>query len=703
MGSVAVWASVVLAMLSVAACAGESRNEVVRRDAGSFGPARAISTEPSKTAWRRVEDNGSPSGWRLETSTDTTAPDIELPLGIEGIYAIHIGVFMPDTRCSGVLVRLDDDPYFAFIRGRLDGRYPAHDETLYKVADCTGRRLIFRQPAEYRSYITHVRLVPRDAVPLLPKATRQVLGLDCTFHRHYFFAERQGGTAATGVKMHELCGFTEEVFCCGRSVLTYETKVGTPHKVEKNRPRTRWLNYHSTRNKPLGSALAAAKALGIRLSARLSMNCHYHGSYENALTSEFVLSHAHMHDKRRNGKPDLHRMCYGYPEVRAERLGIFRELVELGADHLFIDCRRYMPMAQWGDPLVASFQKKHGTDPHTLKATDKLWPVWLRHRAAFFTQVLTDLRKMLADMGRKDVTVTIRINAEPLAQNLEHGAEVDRMVTERLVDRIVLGERDSRPIVSEYLELVKGTGVKLLGCLGVHGHAMPGPEHHTKGDWPAAMYYTPDTARLARIVADLYELGVDGIAFYETDEACHMPRMRPFFIACRSPEALDAYIAEQKKRAHEELRRLFDGFTFEHKATPRIESTVGPIDRNDKYRIEHAIDGDFATHYIADRGCCAKGGPGCIVTLTFDAPTRIGRLAFLTRVQGAVTWAPRTFRVQYHDGAAWRDVSGMPIQGNESHAVKVTFDRVTTSCLRIVMHDVPGGAHNPDIIELTWE
>ena len=676
---------------------------VMLKDASAFAPASAISTQPSTTSWRKVQAGESPSGWRLETTIETTAPDISLPLNVNGLHAIYVGVFMPDTLTSGVLVKLDGEPCFAFIRGDLDGQYPGYYETLYKVADCTGRKLAFRQPAEYRSFVTHVRLAPRGAMPELAEATREVVGLDCTWHRHYFFAEREGGTTATGVYMHYLNGFTEEVFCCGRSCLTYETKVGTPHRVEKNRPRSKWSYHHAVHNRPLATALAAAKALGVKLSARLSMNCHYHRTYENALTSDFVLQNAHMHDKRRDGSVDYHRMCYGYPEVRAERLRIFRELVEIGADHLFVDCRRYMPMTQWGDPLVESFQKKHGVDPRTLKTSDRRWPLWLRHRAAFFTQVLSDLRKMLKDMGREDVTVTIRVNAESLAKNLEHGAEVDRFVRERLVDRIVLGEKDSRPVVQEYLDLARGTGVKVLGCLSVHGRAMPGPEHHTKGDWPAAMYYSPDALQLARIVHDLYGMGVDGMAFYETDEAGHMPRMRDFFIACRTPETLEAYIVSQEKAEGARRARLFPGFTFAHEKTPRIESTVGPIDADPRYRIEHAIDGDFATHYIADRRCCAKGGPGCTVTLTFDGPTRTDRLAFLTRVQGKLTWAPREFTVQYHDGRAWRDVSGMPVRGNGSHIVKVTFEPVTTTRLRLVMHDVPGGAHNPDIIELTWE
>ena len=45
----------------------------------------------------------------------------------------------------------------------------------------------------------------------------------------------------------------------------------------------------------------------------------------------------------------------------------------------------------------------------------------------------------------------------------------------------------------------------------------------------------------------------------------------------------------------------------------------------------------------------------------------------------------------------------MPVQGNNGHEVEVTFTPVTTTRARVLMKDVPGGAHNPDIIELTWK
>jgi hypothetical protein len=35
--------------------------------------------------------------------------------------------------------------------------------------------------------------------------------------------------------------------------------------------------------------------------------------------------------------------------------------------------------------------------------------------------------------------------------------------------------------------------------------------------------------------------------------------------------------------------------------------------------------------------------------------------------------------------------------------VIVRFDEVQTDGLRLTMHDVTGGSHNPEIFELTWD
>jgi hypothetical protein len=676
---------------------------VISVDKGAT-PVQGISEKQSIHSWQRVADPESPTGWRLQTEVKTIAPDLTLALPVSGIYEIRIGVFMPDTLTSGIYVRLDNTPYFTFLRGRLDGHYPAHHEAYFETAECGGRSLILRQPAEYRSYITHVRLIPRVTLPKFPPATKEVLGMDCTFHRYYFFAMREAGTAAAGVKMHQRAGFTEEVFCGGRSVLTYETKVGTPHKTEAARPRTHWLHDHSvTGEGPLQSALAAAKQLELQLSTRLSMNCHYHGSYANSLTSAFVLANPDMHDQRRDGSIDYHKMCYGYPEVRAERLAIFREMVEMGSRSLFIDCRRYMPMTQWGKPYIEGFTKEHGVDPRKLKENDPLWSVWLRWRAEFFTKVLRELRQMLTSMGYKDIPISLRINAETVAQNLAHGADLPQIVKEGLVDRIILGEKDSRPLLPEYRALLANKPIRLLGCLNVHGAALPGPEHHSSGKWPATMYRLPDIDQLSHIVADYYKAGLDGVAFYETDEAAAMPQMQDFFIACRNPEALTSYIKKRKELSRLAFKTGFPGFTFERTVKPGITATVSPINGNDSYSIEKALDGDSSTKYIADRNCCAVGGKGCVITMDFPKSIRTRGIAFLTRTQGKSDWAPKTMNIEARCNGKWVSVSDMPARNLQGPYVIVRFGEVKTDGLRLTLHNVTGGSHNPEIFELTWE
>ena len=238
MKTTSIFGILILLLATCIVTASEKRNEVILNDATQFGPSSAISREASETAWHLVEAADSPTGWRLETTIKTTAPDVEIPLNVKGIYAIYIGVFMPDTLTSGVLARIEDDPQFAFIRGRCDGKYPAYHETLYKVAD------LYRQetciPPTGRVSVLPSRTSawePRETLTKLPPATKEVIGLADTWHYFYFFSPRESDCIGTMLKMHELCGMTEISFEVGRSCMTYESKVSTIYYYDKHRPR----------------------------------------------------------------------------------------------------------------------------------------------------------------------------------------------------------------------------------------------------------------------------------------------------------------------------------------------------------------------------------------------------------------------------------------------------------------------------------
>ena len=202
---------------------------------------------------------------------------------------------MPDSLTSGVHVRADNEPYFFFVKGWCDEKYPAHHETFYQTMDCTGRKLVFRQANAVRAYITHVKLVPRRRrYRRLPPATKQTLGLSCTFHDYYFLrptprrGHLRGRRQITRVVWIDRTRLLLRPQCLdlrdeGRHPA--QARGQCDHEPGLLAKCGRGNNARSARQSP------RRRTGTIKLSGRLSMNCHYHGSYENALTSQFVLDH----------------------------------------------------------------------------------------------------------------------------------------------------------------------------------------------------------------------------------------------------------------------------------------------------------------------------------------------------------------------------------------------------------------------------
>ena len=549
---------ILLFIVGCSAVTAYSSESVVLEDIGEFEPASAITSEKTTGTWQRAEVGASPSGWILQTDAEVNAPDISVAIPVQGTYDIYIGVYMPDSLVSGVLVRMDDDPHFAFVRGCCDGKYPAFHETYYKCQDCTGRHLVFRQPAESRSYVTHVRLVPRSTPPKMPRATREVIGLADAWHYNYFFSSRESDSISTLVKMHELCGLTEISFEAGRSCMWYETSVGTRCRIDPNRPRTKWLPYHCDRHRPFSTAIETAHALGLDFESRLCMNIHYAGTYRGSITSDFAVENSKFQERRKDGTAYPQQLCFGYDEVRAERVAVLREQVELGASSLCLDCMKYPPMARWGKPYVDGFKDSHGIDPSELSADDPHWQLWLMYRASYFTRLVREVRSMLSEVRKPDIPLSIRVDDRGVESALESGINMRELVSGGLVQKVILGGDSpdrviAESVIQEYRQILDGTSVKLIAGLQAHGFpAMPGPEHHKDGAWPAAMYFEPNMVALAHNIDHMYDLGVDGVAFYESDEGTLYPNMRDLFIAARTPETMKELVRNIASRDSKE-------------------------------------------------------------------------------------------------------------------------------------------------------
>ena len=163
----------------------------------------------------------------------------------------------------------------------------------------------------------------------------------------------------------------------------------------------------------------------------------------------------------------------------------------------------------------------------------------------------------------------MRVSRNGLSTDLNSGVNMEELVSEGLVDRIILGgdfytsdnpdPGISDGVIDEYKQLLDGTSVKLIAGLRAHGWpVMEGDDHHTNGTWPTPMYYAPDPVALAERVDHYYDLGVDGVAFYESDEGCLYPEMRDFFIACRTPETIKEYLANAQSGASSNASSGYD-------------------------------------------------------------------------------------------------------------------------------------------------
>ncbi len=498
---------------------------------------------PAGDSWCVLQDAASPSGWQIVALDHTRAPVLLVALPASGIYEILVGLYSPDLRCSGIFAKLSSQKDLLFLRPAAEREQEPYQEISLGIHRIAGEKLEIRQPYEYRSYITHVRLLPVAAIPENPPAEKLVLGLADVWHYFYFFGSYEADAIRNLVYQHAAWGFTHLVYEIGRSCMNYETKCGDPYFYDAFRPRTRLNAYQTRFHTPLQTAARACREYGLQLWGRLGMNIHYARNYRGTATSRFALEHPEFWETDQQGKRSARQLCFGYPEVRAERVAIWREAVELGITGLFIDTMRYMPMADWGRPYVEGFRAAYGRMP---VADD---PEWQRHRAGGFTDLLSETKRMLAEIDRADTPMALRIPAVSTAEVLRQGVDLEALLAHKLITHLILGEAKEAigaEVIDEYATLAQAHGVHLLPCYMFHGTPLPGPEHHRAGDWPAVTYSTPDISWSLPELTRAYEKDtLAGVAFYESDEAVMFGALREFFWACRRPRLLAEMMSQR--------------------------------------------------------------------------------------------------------------------------------------------------------------
>ena len=295
-----------------------------------------------------------------------------------------------------------------------------------------------------------------------------------------------------------------------RLVESYGIDAATRDRI---RPQLEALDYSEFDT--LAEAVRYGHEIGLQIHAWITINEDDHGW---GLRSRFSKQHPDCRWVRRDGTTYRSQMSFAYPDVMAYKLAVVDEIVtNYEVDGVFVDWLRTgdvrdnpqtdaIGVADHGyeQPLVDSFQAKHGVDPREISNSDKRW---VRHRAAPHTTFMRELRRIVR--GKRPTGVVSTLVAHPwcyrgrldkIDGNLNGLLlELDVWAEEGLVDAAVAGGyyRDQGTPEQAYRALQEETG----------GHV------------PIWLYVTmPDSvATLDANVATARALGAPQVLFWEAD------------------------------------------------------------------------------------------------------------------------------------------------------------------------------------------
>ncbi len=223
--------------------------------------------------------------------------------------------------------------------------------------------------------------------------------------------------------------------------------------------------------------------------------------------------------KDKSGRPFAGRgeLSYAFPEIRQQKLGVLKELVEQGCEGVTLDFHTPHVLG-YEEPMVAAFQKKFGQDPRRLPESDSRWQ---KVRCEVMTNFLREVRTELNEVGKtlgKKIGVCIRL---PANSPRRYGYDPETWIKERLVDMLVPGEAfgnmeiwyDIKP----WVEMTKGSDVKIYGnieyFIDESSHTELTDEEVESGVQPGVQTIYTKEDYLHR-AAELYRDGADGLYLY---------------------------------------------------------------------------------------------------------------------------------------------------------------------------------------------
>ena len=485
-------------------------------------PGTAISDSPKKSRWQAVpyEADGV-SGTMLLAGLDGSAPTLTLPLGLQGWYAIHLGIWTHRVKTT-IKVRLSGDPAYTVVTTPVPERWSSNwwatiKEVYWKFSDLTDQDLLVSQLSTGQAHsaaIAYIKLEPLSG----EEVTAIQADRDQTDTKR-LIAHNDGGTfmyfhGTTSAEeiWEELEPFRHTDFqkliwgVGGGTSTSYFSNIGDYPRWESDTDHARvgshiqLESYRILREKgidPLKTVIDYAHRLGMEVHGSYRLGAWAFPPPENTprKSGRFHDEHPEWRCVDRDGRL-IARMSYAFPAVRRLVISILREVVEWGADGVCLTFIRGVPCVLYEQPLLDSFRKQYGQDPLELAEDD---PRWLTHKAMWVTNFVREVREELNEMGKR---LGRRVQLSAYALNnvpycLSYGLDVGTWAQEGLVDFIISNptrDKEMHVEVAGFAELVQGTNCRLYADM-----------------LPRQM----SPAQYQQKALDYYNAGADGLAFWD--------------------------------------------------------------------------------------------------------------------------------------------------------------------------------------------
>jgi hypothetical protein len=428
----------------------------------------AFSTKPKKRHWMTIPyemraDSGGYKGNAIWCGYEADPPEVKLRLGVTGWHAIFVGI-----PCgAGLWLKLDQDKAPLWRSNDVHDYYVNSVDTFFKVAELNEHSSLAMRPqrhgAKKPAAMTHVMLIPLTEAEVARLKRDRASTVDRRMAATYDgFSPICGRSPRTEEEvLAEVEFFRHSDF--GTLILhggwsgdktIYPSKVGhfpgadledVVHDYHRDFIESIQALARQNIN-PLKVMIDGAHDCGMKVHVGIRpAGWSYYQPYNGLWDSPFYLNNPQWRcvDRADLGAPEITRMSWAVPEVRAHIIELLAEQVGFGADGAHIVFNRGYPVVLYEKPFCDLFIAKHGVDPNEISEED---PRVIEMRSDIVSTFFKELRARLdkeeqcrADGRHIEISTMVLGTNE---NNLQYGVDVRRLMEEKLLDDVYIYQFD---------------------------------------------------------------------------------------------------------------------------------------------------------------------------------------------------------------------------------------------------------------------